>query len=97
MHVDSSSDVTRTVPPAWKAIVDNGNHFFTLSSSLRPLGNALNCSEPGLCGKLLLRGRCNLTGCPREAFHALIHALDTTQTIAVEKWFHAACKDQKLL
>jgi hypothetical protein len=85
------------VPPSGKAIVDNGNHFFALSGSLRPLGDTLKCSKPGLCGKLLLRGRCNLTGCPHEAYHALIHALDTTQTITVEKWFNAACKDQKLL
>jgi hypothetical protein len=88
---------TRTVPPSWKAIVDTGNHFFALSGCLRPLGDTLKCSKPGPCGKLLLCGRCNLTGCPREASHALIHALDTTQTITVEKWFNAACKDQKLI
>jgi chromosome condensin MukBEF complex kleisin-like MukF subunit len=86
------------MPPTWKTIVDNGNHFFALTSgSLRPLSDTLKCSEPGLCGKLLLRGRCNLTGCPREVSHALIHALDPTQIAAVEKWFNAACKEHKLL
>jgi hypothetical protein len=94
---ENPQPTTRTVPPVWKTIVDNGNHSFALSSSLGPLGDALNCSEPGLCGKLLLRGRCTVTGCPREASHSLIHALDPTQLIAVEKWFNAACKEQKIL
>jgi hypothetical protein len=94
---ENPQPTTRTVPPAWKTIVDNGNHFFALSRSLRPLGDALKCSEPGLWGKLLLRGRCTVTGCPREASHSLIHALGPTQLIAVEKWFNAACKEQKLL
>jgi hypothetical protein len=89
--------LTRSIPPSWKVVVDNGNHFFSLSSSLRPLGNTLQCPEPGLCGKLLLRGRCNSTGCPRGSSHPLIQALDPTQIVAVDKWFNAACKEQKLL
>jgi hypothetical protein len=89
--------LTRPIPPAWKAVIGNRNHFFSLSSSLRPLGSTLQCPEPGLCGKLLLRGRCNSTGCPRVSSHPLIQALDPTQIVAVDKRFNATCKEQKLL
>jgi hypothetical protein len=87
------------VPPTWKTIVDNGNRFFALSGSLQPLGDTLKCSEPGLYNKLLLHGRCNhLIGCLREASHALIcHALGPSHIAAMDKWFNATCKEQKLL
>jgi hypothetical protein len=91
------TQVTQPTPPSWKAVVDNDNYFFSLNSSLQPLGASLQCPEPGLCGKLLLRGCCNSTGCPRESSHPLIQALDPTQIVAVDKWFNAACKEQKLL
>jgi hypothetical protein len=91
------TQVTQPTPPAWKAVVDKGNYFFSLSSSLPPLGASLQCPGPGLCSKLLLRGRCNSTGCPRESSHPLIQALDPTQIVAMDKWFNAACKEQKLL
>jgi hypothetical protein len=88
--------VTRTVPASWKAITDNGNHFFALSSSLAPLDALLQCPSPGVCGKFLLRGRCLQTGCPRGASHPLIQAMDATQGAATEKWFLATCHDRKL-
>jgi hypothetical protein len=94
--VKRATMVTRTVPSAWKATVDNGNHFFSLSSHLGPLDTLLKCPSPGLCGKLLLRGRCIQSGCPRADSHALILALDPTQTTAVDKWFASTCHDLKV-
>jgi hypothetical protein len=88
--------ITRTVPAAWKATVDNGNHFFALSGCLAPLETLLKAPSPGLCGKLLLRGRCAQSGCPRGASHSLIQALDTPQCLAVEKWFTTACGNLKI-
>jgi hypothetical protein len=87
---------TRAVPAAWKAITDNGNHFFALSTCLGPLDAILKCPAPGLCGKFLLRGRCLPTGCPRGASHAIILGMDSTQSAATEKWFQTTCQDRKL-
>jgi hypothetical protein len=88
--------VTRTVPSSWKAIVDNGNHFFSLSSHLSPLDTLMKCPSPGLCGKLLLRGRCIQSGCPRGDSHATILAFDAAQNTAVDKWFTSTCHDLKV-
>lgn len=87
--------VTRTVPAAWQTIVNNGTHFFSLSSALHPLDTALKCPHPGLCGKLLLRGRCT-KGCIRGASHSLIQALDKSQSAIVDQWFAETCLEHKL-
>jgi hypothetical protein len=87
---------TLPVLPSWKAIVENGNQFFSLSSHLQPLDTTLNCPEPGLCGKLLLQGYCQLTGCRCGPSHSLIQALDTKQCTAVEKWFSSTYLELKL-
>jgi hypothetical protein len=88
--------VTWTVPPFWKATVDNGNQFFSLSSSLGLLDALLKCPPPGVCRKLLLRGRCIQSSCPWGNSQAIILALDPTQTTAFDEWFNMTCHDLKM-